>query len=65
MDEIAMLRELLSSRVGPCPDCDDERVLLPVDDDQLEWCCVDCGAAFVTWQRWTAPASPPAPSEVA
>ena len=65
MDEIAKLRGLLDSRTGTCPDCADERFLLPVDDDQLEWCCVDCGAAFVTWQHWTAPASSQTPSQVA
>jgi hypothetical protein len=61
MEEIVMLRGL----TGTCPDCTDERILLPVDEDELEWCCVDCGAAFVTWHRWTAPASPQAPSQVA
>lgn len=65
MDEIVILRGLLDSRTGTCPDCADERYLMPVDDDQLEWCCVECGAAFVTGQSWTAPASPRAPSQVA
>lgn len=60
MDEIVMLR----GETGPCPDCGDQRYLLPVDDDELEWACVDCGAAFVTWHRWTAPASR-TPSQVA
>ncbi len=55
---------MLRGLTGECPDCGDERFLLPVDDDELEWCCVDCGAAFVTWHRWTAPASR-APSRVA
>lgn len=60
-----MLRGLLDSRPGTCPDCADERYLMPVDDDLLEWCCVDCGAAFLTGHSWTAPASPQAPSQVA
>jgi hypothetical protein len=61
MDEMVML----SGVTGTCPDCADERFLLPVDEDQLEWCCLDCGAAFVTWARWTAPAAARTPSRVA
>ena len=30
MDEMAMLRGLLDSRLGACPDCADERFLVPV-----------------------------------
>lgn len=65
MDEIATLEAMLSSRRGTCPDCAEERQLLPVDEDGLELCCLECGAAFGSWQRWTVPASPPAPSHVA
>ena len=43
MDEVLMLRGL----VGPCPDCRDERILLPVDDSGFELCCTDCDAAVV------------------
>lgn len=57
---------MLSGVTGTCPDCRDERFLLPVDEDQLEWCCLDCGAAFVTWAaHWTAPAGAQPPSRVA
>jgi len=59
-----MLRGMLEAVKGVCPDCADERFLVPVDDDELEVCCIECGAAFVTWHRWTAPASQ-APSRVA
>ncbi len=55
---------MLRAVSGTCPDCDDERFLLPVDEDHLEWACVDCGAALVTWQGWTAPARR-TPSKVA
>lgn len=30
-----------------CPDCDDERILLPVDDDCFDFCCTDCDAAVL------------------
>ena len=43
MDEVLMLKGL----VGPCPDCRDERILLPVDDAGFELCCTDCDAAVV------------------
>jgi hypothetical protein len=43
MDEILMLRGV----AGRCPDCGDERVLLPVDDDGYEFCCTDCDAAVL------------------
>ena len=46
MDEVLMLRGL----VGPCPDCRDERILLPVDDDCFEFCCTDCDSAVVLVQ---------------
>ena len=49
MDEIGMLSGLLGSRTGPCPDCADERLLLPVDEVGWEWACADCGAAFTSW----------------
>jgi hypothetical protein len=48
MDEVLMLR----GTTGLCPDCGDERVLLPIDEDGFELCCTDCDAAVVTWQ-WT------------
>jgi hypothetical protein len=38
MDEVLMLRGV----TGRCPDCGDERFLLPVDDDGFEFCCTDC-----------------------
>jgi hypothetical protein len=43
MDEVLMLRGL----VGLCPDCRDERILLPVDDSGFELCCTDCDAAVL------------------
>jgi hypothetical protein len=53
MDEVLMLRGL----VGPCPDCRDERILLPVDDAGFELCCTDCDAAVVLPHEagWAAP----------
>ena len=53
MDEVLMLRGL----VGLCPDCQDERILLPVDDAGFELCCTDCDAAVVLPQEagWTVP----------
>ena len=59
------LVEVLHGIRGVCPDCADSRVLVPVDEDELEWCCVECGAGFVSWQRWTAPTGSRAPSQVA
>ena len=32
---------------GRCPDCDDERIMLPVDEDGFEFCCTDCDAAVL------------------
>jgi hypothetical protein len=43
MDEVLMLRGV----TGRCPDCVDERILLPVDDDGFEFCCTDCDAAVL------------------
>jgi hypothetical protein len=43
MDEVLLLR----GTVGPCPDCRDERILLPVDDAGFELCCTDCDAAVL------------------
>jgi hypothetical protein len=65
MNEIELLRGLLHSVAGTCPDCADERFLLPVDDEELEWCCVECGAALFTGHSRTAPASRRTPSRVA
>jgi hypothetical protein len=59
------LEEALHGVHGFCADCSEQRVLVPIDQDSLEWCCVRCGAAFVSWQRWTAPAGSRAPSQVA
>jgi hypothetical protein len=37
---------MLSSTVGRCPDCDDERILIAVAEG--EFCCTTCdGAVFV------------------
>lgn len=37
---------MLSSMVGPCPDCGDERILIAVAE--TEFCCTTCdGAVFV------------------
>jgi hypothetical protein len=38
---------MLRGVAGRCPDCDDERILLPVDDDCFEFCCSDCDAAVL------------------
>jgi hypothetical protein len=43
MDELLMLRAV----AGLCPDCRDERILLPVDDAGFELCCTDCDAAVL------------------
>jgi hypothetical protein len=43
MDELLMLRGV----TGRCPDCEDERVMLPADDDGFEFCCTDCDAAVL------------------
>ncbi|HET6560273.1 MAG TPA: hypothetical protein VFG72_00210 [Marmoricola sp.] len=52
MDEVLMLRGV----VGPCPDCRDERILLPVDDAGFELCCTDCDAAVALVEvGWTVP----------
>jgi hypothetical protein len=54
MDEVLMLRGL----VGLCPDCRDERILLPVDDAGFELCCTDCDAAVVLVET-TGPVAAP------
>lgn len=38
---------MLRGITGRCPDCGDERILLPVDDDCFEFCCTDCDAAVL------------------
>ncbi len=38
---------MLRGIAGHCPDCGDERILLPVDDDEFEFCCSDCDAAVL------------------
>lgn len=45
MAEIADLL-MLSGVVRVCPDCRDERILLPADD-AVAYCCTSCGAAVV------------------
>jgi hypothetical protein len=43
MDEVLMLFGV----TGFCPDCGDERLLLPADDG-LDYCCTGCdGAVFL------------------
>lgn len=42
MDEVLML----SGVTGLCPDCGDERILLPTDDE-FAYCCTDCDAAVL------------------
>ncbi len=32
---------------GFCPDCGDDRILLPVDGAAFEFCCTDCDAAVL------------------
>ena len=32
---------------GFCPDCADDRILLPVDDAAYEFCCTGCDAAVL------------------
>lgn len=49
------LFEALDGVLGRCPDCAEPRILVPVDETSLEWCCRECGAAFVHAQQWTAP----------
>jgi len=43
MEEILMLRGV----AGRCPDCGDERILMPADDDGFDLCCTDCDAAVL------------------
>ncbi len=38
---------MLRGLVGRCPECHDERILLPVDDAGFELCCTDCDAAVM------------------
>ena len=38
---------MLRGVVARCPDCADERIMLPVDDDGFEVCCSDCDAAVL------------------
>jgi hypothetical protein len=47
---------MLRGLVGPCPDCRDERILLPVDDAGFELCCTDCDAAVVLVELGPGPA---------
>jgi hypothetical protein len=54
MDEVLMLRGV----AGRCPDCDDERILLPVDDGGLAFCCTDCDAAVLVVDVLVSAASP-------
>jgi hypothetical protein len=32
---------------GFCPDCADDRILLPADEHGFEFCCSDCDAAVL------------------
>ena len=47
---------MLRATVGLCPDCLEERILLPVDDSGFELCCTDCDAAVVLVDVGGAPA---------
>jgi hypothetical protein len=55
MDEVLMLFGV----TGFCPDCGDERLLVPADEDGFEHCCTDCDGAVLLLQL----ASPPVRSE--
>ncbi len=33
--------------VGFCDDCDDEQILLPVDDGGVDYCCTTCDGAVL------------------
>ena len=41
---------------GYCPDCADDRILLPADEDGFELCCTDCDAAVLLIDVVCAPA---------
>lgn len=36
---------MLNGVSGLCPDCGDERILLPADDDGAAYCCTSCDCA--------------------
>lgn len=36
---------MLHAVSGLCPDCGDERILLPADDDGSAYCCSSCDCA--------------------
>jgi hypothetical protein len=39
---------MLSGVSHPCPDCSDDRVFVPADDEAPgAYCCTDCGAALL------------------
>ena len=38
---------MLRGVAGFCPDCGDERLMVPADDAGFEFCCVDCDAAVL------------------
>ena len=38
---------MLRGLVARCPDCGDERIMLPADENGFELCCTDCDAAVL------------------
>ena len=56
---------MLRAVTGLCPDCGDERILLPtgdVADPSLDYCCTACDAAVLLLP---VPLPPPLPRPVA
>ncbi len=55
----------LSGVEGLCPDCHEQHAVVAVDVDQVEWCCLACGAAFVSGHHTTTPAGSRTSSDAA
>ena len=55
MDNAADLL-MLQGVARPCPDCVDERIFVPVEEDcgrdACQFCCTSCGAAVVIDPVW-------------
>jgi hypothetical protein len=51
MDEVLMLFGV----TGFCPDCGDERLLVPGEEDGFDYCCTDCDGAVLLLELCTPP----------
>lgn len=38
---------MLTGTAGFCPDCGDERPMMPADDAGFEFCCMECDGAVL------------------